>query len=173
MASSGTDEGAPALLVVMGVSGSGKTTVGAAVARRLGVPYADADDLHPAANIATMAAGIPLGEHDRRPWLELVGRWLADHDESGGVISCSALRRTHRDLLRAAAPRVSFLHLHGARTAIARRLAGRTGHFMPPALLDSQLATLEPLGADEDGTVLDLDQPVDVLVEAGLRRLGG
>lgn len=168
-----TGGGAPVLLVVMGVSGSGKTTVGAAVARRLGVAFADADDLHPPGNVAKMTAGVPLDEGDRRPWLALVGRWLAAHDATGGVISCSALRRAHRDQLRTAAPRVTFLHLHGTRAALARRLAGRTGHFMPASLLDSQLETLESLGPDEDGVVLDLDQRLEALVAAYLRASDG
>ncbi len=158
------DEGGP-LIVVMGVSGSGKSTVGAALAQRLGVPFEDADDLHPAANIAKMSAGIPLDDEDRHPWLETIGRWLADRGEQGGVISCSALKRAYRDQIRSHAPRAGFLHLDGTREVIARRQAGRPGHFMPASLLDSQFATLEPLAADEAGLVIDVDQSVDAIVQ--------
>lgn len=158
------DGGAP-LIVVMGVSGSGKSTVGAALAQRLGVPFEDADDLHPPANIAKMSAGIPLDDDDRRPWLETIGRWLATQDAEGGVISCSALKRSYRDQLRAHAVRAVFVHLHGTREVIARRQAGRPGHFMPASLLDSQFATLEPLADDEAGVVIDVDQTVDAIVQ--------
>lgn len=158
------DGGTP-LIVVMGVSGSGKSTVGAALAQRLGVPFEDADDLHPPANIAKMSAGIPLDDDDRRPWLETIGRWLAAHDEDGGVISCSALKRSYRDQLRAHAARAVFVHLHGTREVVARRQAGRPGHFMPASLLDSQFATLEPLADDEAGVVIDVDQTVDAIVQ--------
>lgn len=163
---------APPLVVVMGVSGSGKSTVGVALARRLGVAFADADDLHPRANIAKMTAGVPLDDADRWPWLDLVGGWLAEHDREGGVVSCSALRRSYRDRLRRHAPRSRFVHLDGPREVIARRQADRAGHFMPASLLDSQLATLEPLGPDEDGVVLDLGQGVDALVQAYVDRAG-
>ncbi len=158
------DGGAP-LVVVMGVSGSGKSTVGAALAQRLGVAFEDADDLHPPANIAKMSAGIPLDDDDRRPWLETIGRWLAAQDAEGGVISCSALKRSYRDQLRAHAARAFFVHLHGTREVIARRQAGRPGHFMPASLLDSQFATLEPLADDESGVVIDVDQTVDAIVQ--------
>ncbi|HEY0814657.1 MAG TPA: gluconokinase [Pseudonocardia sp.] len=159
------DPGRPPLLTVMGVSGSGKTTVGAALAQRLRVPFEDADDLHPAANVAKMSAGIPLDDRDRLPWLHTVGRWLADHSGTGGVLSCSALRRSYRDILREAAPRQLFVHLEGSPEVVARRVAGRPGHFMPASLVQSQFATLEPLGDDENGLTLDLDQPVDRIVE--------
>lgn len=152
------------LLVVMGVSGSGKSTVGAALAQRLGVPFADADDLHPAANIAKMSAGIPLDDDDRRPWLETIGRWLADHPE-GGVVSCSALKRSYRDQLRRHVTDLGFLHLDGTREVITRRQASRPGHFMPASLLTSQFATLEPLQPDEHGLVIDVDQSVDQIVQ--------
>jgi gluconokinase len=154
----------PPLLAVMGVSGSGKTTVGAALAQRLGVPFADADDFHPPANVAKMSAGIPLDDADRWPWLRIIGEWLAEHATGGGLVSCSALRRAYRDVLREAAPQVRFVHLHGSREVIARRVAGRPGHFMPASLVDSQFATLEPLQPDEAGVTLDLDRSVDDLV---------
>ncbi len=157
---------APPLVVVMGVSGSGKSTVGAALAQRLRVPFADADDFHPPANIAKMSAGHALDDEDRGPWLEAIGRWLEEHDAQGGVMSCSALKRAYRDVLREHAPRTELLHLAGSPDVIARRQASRPGHFMPASLLASQFATLEPLGDDEHGLVVDVDQPVDALVQA-------
>lgn len=156
---------APPVVVVMGVSGSGKSTVGAALAARLGVPFADGDDLHPAANIAKMSAGRPLDDADRRPWLEEVGRWLAGHRGSGGVVACSALKRSYRDLLRRFAPHAELVHLHGRHDVIARRQADRLDHFMPPSLLDSQFAALEPLDAVEAGVVLDVDGDVSSIVD--------
>jgi gluconokinase len=158
-------KGSAPLVVVMGVSGCGKSTVGSALAHRLGVPFADGDDLHPAANIAKMASGVPLDDDDRYPWLEAIGEWLEEHEAHGGVISCSALRRKYRDQLRRHAPRVGFLHLHGSFEVIAARQAARPGHFMPASLLRSQFATLEPLAPDEDGLVIDVAQPVDVIVQ--------
>lgn len=162
---------APPPVVVMGVSGSGKSTVGALLARRLGVPFVDGDSLHPPPNIAKMAAGEPLDDDDRRPWLEKVGVWLADHRD-GGVVSCSALKRTYRDQIRAHCPGAQFVHLSGSADVIGVRLAARPSHFMPAALLRSQLDALEPLGADEAGVVVDIDRGVDAIVEgvlAGLR----
>ncbi|MEQ6900275.1 gluconokinase [Nocardioides sp. YIM 152588] len=165
--------GGPPLLVVMGVSGSGKSTVGAALAGRLGVPFADGDDLHPPANIAKMAAGVPLDDADRGPWLDAVGAWLAAHDGTGAVIACSALKRVYRDRLRGHAPRLRLVHLAGPRGTIARRQADRPGHFMPAALLDSQYDALEPLGADEPGIVLDVGGTVAAVVADYLARTGG
>ena len=158
-------------LVVMGVSGSGKSTVGAAVAQRLRVPFEDADDLHPSANIAKMSRGESLDDHDRHPWLELVGEWLAVHHD-GGVMSCSALKRKYRDQIRGWAPNVRFLLLDGSREVIARRQASRPGHFMPSSLLTSQFATLEPLAPDEDGIVIDIDQSVDAIVQGYVDAVG-
>lgn len=154
------------LVVVMGVSGSGKSTVGAALAQRLGVRFGDADDFHPPANIAKMTAGVALDDDDRVPWLEAIGDWLHAQEGRGGVISCSALKVAYRDRLRAHASRVEFVHLHGTREVIARRQASRPGHFMPASLLDSQFDTLEPLGSDEAGMVIDVDQSVDAIVES-------
>jgi gluconokinase len=151
-------------VVVMGVSGSGKSTVGAALAQRLRVPFADADDFHPPANIAKMTAGHPLDDDDRRPWLEAIGDWLAEHS-GGGVMSCSALKRTYRDQLRGHCSQVEFLHLAGTPDVIGRRQASRPGHFMPASLLQSQFDTLEPLEADERGVVVDVDQNIDAIVE--------
>lgn len=152
----------------MGVSGSGKSTVGAALAQRLRVPFVDADTLHPPANIAKMAAGEPLDDDDRRPWLDAVGEWLAGHRD-GGVVSCSALKRKYRDQLREHYPQVVFLHLAGSPALIGGRLAARTGHFMPAALLRSQFDALEPLGADEAGVTVDVGQPVDAIIDGFLR----
>lgn len=161
----------PPLVVVMGVSGSGKTTVGAALAQRLAVPFADADDFHPPENITKMSAGIPLDDDDRRPWLETIAAWLAAHAGQGGVVSCSALKRSYRTILSSQAPQTAFVHLHGERDVVAARVAGRPGHFMPAALVDSQFSTLEPLAADEPGVVIDLDHPVDALVEQSVTAL--
>jgi gluconokinase len=150
-------------VVVMGVSGSGKSTVGAALAQRLRVPFADADDFHPAANIAKMSAGHALDDDDRRPWLETIGNWLADHPD-GGVMSCSALKHVYRDQLRSHCPAVQFLHLAGSPEVIGRRQATRPGHFMPASLLASQFETLEPLASDERGITIDVDQDIDSIV---------
>ncbi|KBZ62317.1 hypothetical protein K875_03238 [Mycobacterium [tuberculosis] TKK-01-0051] len=158
-------------VVVMGVSGSGKSTVGAALAQRWRVPFVDADTLHPAANIAKMAAGEPLDDDDRYPWLERVGDWLAAHRD-GAVVSCSALKRKYRDQLRARCPGVEFLHLSGPAELIGARLAARTDHFMPAALLRSQLDTLEPLGPDEAGMTVDVGPGVDAIVDTVVRAHG-
>src|SRR5918992_4183732 len=148
------------VIVVMGVSGSGKSTVGRALAERLGLPYAEADEFHPPANIDKMSAGQPLTDDDRWPWLRAIAAWITEQSgKSGGVVTCSALKRRYRDLLRSAADGVWFLHLSGDRATIAARVAARSGHFMPAALLDSQIADLEPLGPDEPGLVLDIAGP--------------
>jgi gluconokinase len=153
------------VLVVMGVSGSGKSTVGAAIAQRLRVPFADADDFHPPANIVKMTAGHALDDDDRYPWLDAIGEWLAQHSGGGGVMSCSALKRRYRDQLRHHLPGVEFLHLDGSREVIVRRQSSRPGHFMPASLLTSQFATLEPLDPDEHGLVIDVDQDIDAIVQ--------
>jgi carbohydrate kinase (thermoresistant glucokinase family) len=164
----GRQRGAGPLVVVMGVSGSGKSTVGALLAERLGLPYAEADDFHPPANIAKMATGVPLDDTDRAPWLDLIAAWLAKHSGTGGVITCSALRRRYRDRLRAQMPEAFFLHLDGSEELIGRRLAERTGHFMPPGLLRSQLEALDPLEADEAGAVVSVDATPEELAERAL-----
>ncbi|MGQ5229670.1 gluconokinase [Streptomyces sp. MN3] len=145
------------LVVVMGVSGSGKTTVGRLLAQHLDVPYAEGDDFHPAANVAKMRAGHPLDDEDRRPWLDEIARWLAGHADGGGVVACSALKRRYRARLASAAPRVFFLHLDGSPELIAARITARQGHFMPPELLRTQLADFEPLGDDETGSAVPID----------------
>ncbi|MCZ8380173.1 gluconokinase [Mycobacterium sp. CPCC 205372] len=151
-------------IVVMGVSGSGKSTVGAALAQRLRVPFADADDFHPPANIAKMTAGHPLDDDDRYPWLEAIGEWLAAR-QAGGVMSCSALKRRYRDQMRRHRADVEFLHLAGSPEVIGRRQASRPGHFMPATLLASQFSTLEPLDPDERGIAIDVGQDIDSIIE--------
>ncbi|MFE0823333.1 gluconokinase [Streptomyces sp. NPDC058847] len=145
------------LVVIMGVSGSGKTTVGRLLARHLGVPYAEGDDFHPASNVAKMRAGHPLDDEDRRPWLDEIARWLAGHASGGGVVACSALKRRYRARLASAAPRVFFLHLDGSPELIAARITARQGHFMPPELLRTQFADFEPLGDGEAGFAVPID----------------
>lgn len=147
----------------MGVSGSGKSTVGAALARRLDIPFADADTFHPAANVTKMSAGTPLDDDDRRPWLAAVGQWLADH--SSGVMSCSALKRRYRDQLRSRRTDIEFLHLTGSPEIVGSRQAGRSEHFMPASLVMSQFEALEPLDPDERGMAIDVGHSVDAIVE--------
>lgn len=146
--------------------------MGAALAQRLRVPFADADDFHPPANIAKMSAGHALDDDDRYPWLETIGDWLADHRD-GGVMSCSALKRTYRDQLRRHCAEVRFLHLSGTEEVIARRQASRPGHFMPPSLVHSQFETLEPLDADEHGITIDVDQNIDSIIDTYVARTTG
>lgn len=161
----------PPLVVVMGVSGSGKSTVGALIAKALGVAFIDGDSLHPASNIAKMAAGTPLTDEDRWPWLRKVGQVLAAEESTGLVVACSSLKRNYRDSILRDAPTVFFIHLAGPREVLADRLALRNEHFMPAALFDSQLATLEPLQPDEPGFAVDIDSPVSEIVADALVRL--
>ncbi|MGW6292332.1 gluconokinase [Streptomyces sp. NPDC055058] len=164
------------VVVVMGVTGTGKTTIGVLLAARFGVPYAEGDDLHSRANVAKMSSGVPLTDEDRGPWLDAIGAWARDRAGAGGVISGSALRRAYRDRVRAAAPGIVFVHLTGDRALIASRLARRQGHFMPTELLASQLAALQPLEPDEAGVTVDVsgtpEETTDRVVEA-LRELEG
>ncbi|MFD7294361.1 gluconokinase [Streptomyces sp. NPDC059897] len=146
----------PHVVVVMGVAGTGKTTIGPLLAERLGVPYAEGDDFHPRANIDKMSAGTPLTDDDRWPWLDAIGRWAHGRAGLGGVVSSSALKRSYRDRLRAEAPDAVFVHLTGSRELIEDRMGHREGHFMPTSLLDSQFATLQPLAADEAGVAVDV-----------------
>lgn len=155
------------VVVMMGVAGTGKSTIGPLLAARLGVPYAEGDDFHPPANVHKMTAGTPLTDEDRRPWLDAVGEWAHGRAGLGGVVSSSALKRTYRDRLRAAAPGVVFVHLTGDRALIEDRMAHRRGHFMPTALLDSQFATLQPLEADEAGVAVNVaGTPEEITVRA-------
>ena len=152
-------------VVMIGVSGSGKTAVGARLAETLGYDFADADDFHPASSIEKMARGIPLTDADRRPWLEALSRWLQAQEGAARstVLACSALRRRHRDVLRDALPDVVFVHLVAPADLLASRLRRRR-HFLPPTLLGSQLETLEPLEADENGIAIDASRPLDEVV---------
>ncbi len=159
------------VIVVMGVSGSGKSTVGGLLAERLGVPYAEADDFHPPANIAKMSAGHPLDDADREPWLDAIAHWIAERRGQGGVVSCSALRRRYRDRLRATAPDLFFVHLDGPPELIAARLAARMEHFMPSQLLRSQFDALEPLEPDEAGALVPIDGGPQQVAEAAWRAL--
>lgn len=156
------------LIVVMGVSGCGKSTLGEALGRALDVPYADADDFHPQANIDKMTAGIPLDDADRAPWLDAMGAWLAERTDSGAVATCSALKRAYRDRLRGAAPRAFFVHLWGDPEVVQQRVAERADHFMPASLVASQYATLEPLQPDEVGVALDFALPPQTLADQAL-----
>lgn len=157
-------------IVVMGVSGSGKTTVGAVLAGALGVPFVDADDLHPVSNVEKMAAGIPLTDDDRVPWLDAVGRALGA--ERGIVVACSALKRAYRDQIRVHAPEARFALLNVHREKLVDRIAHRADHFMPGSLLESQLTTLEPLGGDEGGITVSGNVSVAEIVEAVMAALG-
>ncbi|WP_344049069.1 gluconokinase [Streptomyces thermoalcalitolerans] len=161
----------PHVVVVMGVAGTGKTTIGPLLADRLGVPYAEGDDFHPEANIAKMTAGIPLEDEDRWPWLDAIGAWARGRTGRGGVVSSSALKRSYRDRLRAAAPGIVFVHLTGDRELVERRMANRRGHFMPTALLDSQFATLQPLQPDEPGVAVDISGTPEEITARALAAL--
>lgn len=142
------------IIVVMGVSGTGKSAIGTGLGAGLGWPFAEGDAFHSTANRAKMAAGTPLIDDDRWPWLRDIAQWIAQHP-AGGVVACSALRRPYRDVLRAGGPDVRFVHLVAPAAELDRRLRTRAGHFMPASLLASQLDTLEPLMPDEPGAVLD------------------
>lgn len=161
-------------IVVMGVSGCGKSTTAEALSARLGWPMLEGDSFHPQASLEKMQAGIPLDDTDRAPWLQALADQIAQHEREGksSIISCSSLKRAYRDILRSGAPRVRFVHLHGPRALLMQRLQARKGHFFPAKLLDSQLATLEMLGADEDGVVIDMGLNIHEQVEAALTALG-
>ena len=163
----------PPVVVVMGVSGCGKSTLGRALAEALGVPYVEGDELHPARNVVLMAAGTPLTDADRAGWLDRIGERLAQADRlgTGAVVTCSALKRIYRDRLRQASPSLRLLHLHGDPGLLAERIGQRTGHYMPPTLLPSQLQTLEVPALDEAAVVLDIATPPEVLVSQALQAL--
>ncbi|PVG81822.1 gluconate kinase [Nocardioides gansuensis] len=149
----------------MGVSGTGKSAVGRPVAERLGYDFAEGDDFHPEANVRKMRAGVPLTDEDRWPWLRSLAEWTRERAGQGRstVLTCSALKRAYRDVLREAAPDTVFVHLVGDKEVLARRMAERE-HFMPRSLLDSQFETLEPLGPDEEGVEVDSSRPLDEVV---------
>ena len=153
--------------MVMGVSGSGKSTLGLALAKRLGWPFQEGDDLHPAGNIAKMSAGVPLTDADRAPWLAAVGAWIAGclADGGGGVITCSALKAAYRRTLTEERPVVRLVYLEGSKSLIAKRVTVRTDHFMPASLVDSQFADLEPPGPEENAILVSIDQPIDEQIE--------
>ena len=157
----------------MGVSGCGKSTVGQAIASALGLPFIEGDSLHPPRNVALMANGTPLTDADRAEWLAALAEKLRAARAAGHglVVSCSALKRGYRDVLRGGVAGLRFVHLHGAPALLRMRMHQRIGHYMPPALLDSQLATLEPPGADEAAIALDIDQSASAITDAALRWL--
>lgn len=157
------------LVVIMGASGCGKSTIGSQLAERFGVPFIDADDLHPPANVDKMMRGLPLSGDDRRPWLVEVGRMLQRHDATGLVVACSALRVIYRDIIRADAPRVFFVHLDAPTDVLSARLVMRPDHFMPVSLLSSQLQTLEPLRVHENGVTVAADQKIDRILRQAHR----
>jgi len=163
----------PVWIVVMGVSGCGKSTVGQLLARACGVAYVEGDDLHSPENVERMRSGNPLTDEQRRDWLELISHQLAlAHARRAGlVVSCSALKRAYRDVLRRGAPDLQFVHLHGAPALLAQRTAQRVGHYMPVSLLASQLATLEPPGPDEQALAFDVAEPPQRVVDQVLARL--
>ena len=164
---------APLAVVVMGVSGCGKTTVGERLARALGADFIEGDAFHPAANVERMAAGIALTDADRQGWLEALAEQLGASAKArrSVVLGCSALKRRYRDTLRQGVPALRLVHLVGSRELLATRLAARRGHYMPASLLDSQLATLEPPGPDERAITLDIAAATDTLVQDALARL--
>lgn len=162
-----------AIVVVMGVAGSGKTTIGRLLAERLGVAYAEADSFHPSVNVAKMASGQALDDDERYPWLVAVAQWIRDRScaGEGGVVSCSALKYRYRKLLREGYAKVWFLHLDADRDLITRRVAERSDHFMSVSLVDSQFQALEPLQRDEVGVVVDASAPPDDIVRTAVTLL--
>lgn len=161
------------LVLVMGVSGAGKSTLGAMLAAALGLAFADADAFHPPANVAKMAAGQPLTDADRWPWLDAIGAWLDAQGDAGGVVTCSALKRIYRARLLGSRPAVRLIHLHGAPALIGARQAARAGHFMPPSLMASQFATLEPPAPEEGAIILSVVPAPDQVLRAALAALRG
>jgi gluconokinase len=154
-------------VVLMGVAGSGKSSVMAALVARLGWPALEGDALHPPENVAKMAAGMPLTDADRGPWLEAIAGWISEREaeRQSSFVTCSALRRAYRDVLRRGHPSVWFVHLGASRDVLEARIRRREGHFMPASMLESQLATLEPLEPDEPGTTLAASLAPDELAE--------
>ena len=164
----------PIAVIVMGVQGSGKSTVGPLLSQELLVPFIDGDDLHPDSNRVKMASGTPLNDDDRRPWLTVIGQRIAAETAQGQgvVIACSALKRSYRDLIRSEAPETIFLYLAGGRSLVHERVTARSTHFMPPALLASQFETLEVPDPDETHVTVDISLSIEEVVSmsaAGLR----
>jgi gluconokinase len=164
----------PGVIVVMGVAGSGKSTIAADLARRLGWRFAEGDAFHPPANVAKMREGVALGDADRWPWLDAIAAWIADTRAPGErcVVACSALKRTYRERLAAGRDDVRFVYLQGAYDLVARRMAARSGHYMPLALLRSQFDTLEEPGSDENPVVLSIERPPEELAHRIVEVLG-
>lgn len=162
-----------ALVIVAGVSGAGKSTVGDALAARLGVPFVDADSLHSAENIAKMAGGVPLTDEERQPWLLSIATRMREAEASGLVMACSALKRSYRDMIRQSAPATFFAVLSGPKELLHARLAGRAGHYMPLHLLDSQLASFEELEPDERGVTISVDKGPEAIVDEAVKAIAG
>jgi len=167
--------GSPSVLVVMGVSGCGKSTTAAAIAESLGWPMLEGDSLHPAANILKMSAGTPLNDEDRDPWLREIGRHVEDWTARGGtgVVTCSSLKRRYRDTIARGSDKVCFVYIQGLQSEIAPRLNRRTGHFMPSTMLDSQFAALEEPAENEIVLYVDVTATCDEIVAAALDVLKG
>ena len=161
-------------LVIMGVAGSGKTTLATLLTERLGWPYAEADEFHPAANIEKMSTGTPLTDQDRWPWLEAIRDWLTAQTRVGisSVVTCSALKGSYRDVLRGAEGQVNFIHLTADAGLLAERMTSRSGHFMPPTLLPSQLSTLQPLADGEDGITIVVDISPEAVADRTIEAFG-
>ncbi len=163
------------IIVVMGVASSGKTTVAAGLAHSLGWAFRDADSFHPPANIAKMSAGLPLADADRWPWLDAIVAWMNEKNDAAepAVVTCSALKRCYRDRLRTSRATIRLVHVHGSKELLAERIASRKAHFMPPALLDSQFATLEMPTPDELAYRIDAKHEPDVIIAELLGLFGG
>ncbi len=163
----------PAVIVVMGVASSGKTSLGERLAARLGWPFRDADSFHPPENVAKMSSGIPLTDEDRKPWLAAIAAWIDELRATGGngIVTCSALKRAYREVIVGDRPDVALVYLKGSRELIGARMAARQHHFMPPALLDSQFATLQEPGADERPLVVPVEASKEAIVEQVLHEL--
>jgi len=161
------------IVVVMGVAGSGKSTLGKALAARLGWAFQEGDDLHPPANIAKMSAGLPLTDEDREPWLAAVGDWIdrCIGKGGGGVITCSALKANYRRTLTEGRPTVRLVYLEGSKALIAERMAKRVGHFMPSSLIDSQFSNLEPPATEERALIVAADLPIESQVDVVVKAL--
>ncbi len=164
----------PDIVIVMGVAGTGKTTVAKGISTLMGWTFAEGDAFHPQANVDKMHAGTPLTDEDRWPWLRLIGDWISEQVDAGesAVVTCSALRRVYRDVLREGRPNVRFLHLHDDQELIAQRMANRKDHFMPPSLLPSQFATLEMLEPDEPGVLVTVHDDVPEVIHHAIDALG-